>query len=1361
MKTNLKTESLGLIVPMNIEAVCIDEVSSKKKQFEPEPYDFSFLPKGGKTDKPYLSQEVKTGDSRSLGVGVHLHWALPDGLTRGSSRQDESGNVSFPETPDRWLITRTFSDLSGMVNRTKSWVVESNYLSADQPDPLRPSLAVPFKTDDYTQGKLLYRYLGRVLEYDKWLANQSQNDESGGSYVGGLSAIGYGSPTFSASYNTSKNIFGFYDTDKDLAALGNDITLSYHVVGWYHNDASDPIKQPPLQFNQADFERILAKASEENKNILNSFYKVIQLGGAYILAEKTTTEQHISIIRALSSAGFDHLAYFMNRHKWSLPSGTVKNHEEVTHTLYTGIITNIKWNKEKSAFKELSDQLNIAVGNTASQALAALIAKVSKLPETANVELLLDALQLDRLRGITKPGELNRLEDLAIALHTSSYTSSDGGQIWEVTKVDAKDGKHTLRALSQTLGEDLNELNNLQLQYDKTMDEIESAKSQIFMDWYRFIQVFRKKGEKDPSDGIDLSDLGNFINDQIEALGKKTDSISYNAIIDKSKKIQAMLAKEYQLVRTAASRYWQPTEPVVLFQGKDITPPERYGGDGRFMADGTLLCRLSSQVINSITIPANIVGNSSELTFDAGNTPKLPQNMQLDFAEQLYALFTESSLLNPTVMSLLCKSAGATDGQDAIAGTIEKQRNKYLTPAVPETLSSAAVEEMRSIVSTSDLEFLLSFYLQKDNVYTLLTPEDKIAPDNLKRIRYTLISASKTSGSTIAFTGVAPSMVYFVKWDGNPWLPYSLSWKTTYYPIAGIKPDSKKDVGYAPDFISKNFKLGDAAYEYSGPRISSDVFQVYKNSIFLSPHAEENFQTMIQKFIDAQPGASIDKSLTEILEKLNNFPPILSQSINGFNDATVMRHQVMQLEVKDVGPEDPYQRFTNEVVRPAVGKKIKSAPSPSDFYNPIRAGFMRVDELIIVDVFGCKMFPTSSAYSNMTVAQTLKPKQADQPIYLEPRLSQSARLQFRWLSAANKAKPVETNSHPATTPICGWILANHLQPGLWFYAAEGAPLGALNLTEDRKNVIWQTVPGRGKPGMKLTEFFNSDEGKDVNSELKKLATSLFNNGNGSYLDNFLLANDKTFSTIKPQNYRQTGSNAVLIGSPIAVTQASLGIELQGAPAYSNGWNDLKKEVEQASARRKSKQGAQPIERTDNGFTKVRFPVRLGNTTQTEDGLLGYFTNDNYERYYAIGTHKSTSKKVTDSSDNDIELSIHQSKHETIVTLLLDPRGSVHARTGVLPTKTIDIPPSQFADALENLEVAFLTSPVLYYHDVALNKNKPAMPVPAEGGAEWLWVQRELDAWASAQTQPVDDRAKLSDVPNEIREGWLLLTNFNK
>src|SRR5205814_8725489 len=65
------------------------------------------------------------------------------------------------------------------------------------------------------------------------------------------------------------------------------------------------------------------------------------------------------------------------------------------------------------------------------------------------------------------------------------------------------------------------------------------------------------------------------------------------------------------------------------------------------------------------------------------------------------------------------------------------------------------------------------------------------------------------------------------------------------------------------------------------------------------------------------------------------------------------------------------------------------------------------------------------------------------------------------------------------------------------------------------------------------------------------------------------------------------SLSLLLGRPLALVRAELGLELAGLPA--------------------SDQNA--IGKLDTkGFTKLKFPVRLGEAQNDTDGLIGYFTD---------------------------------------------------------------------------------------------------------------------------------------------------------
>ncbi|MDX1520682.1 MAG: hypothetical protein R3264_03565 [Anaerolineae bacterium] len=113
------------------------------------------------------------------------------------------------------------------------------------------------------------------------------------------------------------------------------------------------------------------------------------------------------------------------------------------------------------------------------------------------------------------------------------------------------------------------------------------------------------------------------------------------------------------------------------------------------------------------------------------------------------------------------------------------------------------------------------------------------------------------------------------------------------------------------------------------------------------------------------------------------------------------------------------------------------------------------------------------------------------------------------------------------------------------------------------------------------------------------------------------------------------------------------------------------------------------------------------------------------------------------------------------TMLFDPRGKIHATTGILPTKIIDIPPDQFKTALSRIEVSFLSTPILTENrppdPVEKQPGELDLPVPLEPGYTWSWTEAEPGGdWNNdRKIKPVNSQAH--HVGKQIiREGWLVL-----
>ena len=187
--------------------------------------------------------------------------------------------------------------------------------------------------------------------------------------------------------------------------------------------------------------------------------------------------------------------------------------------------------------------------------------------------------------------------------------------------------------------------------------------------------------------------------------------------------------------------------------------------------------------------------------------------------------------------------------------------------------------------------------------------------------------------------------------------------------------------------------------------------------------------------------------------------------------------------------------------------------------------------------------------------------------------------------------------------------------------------------------------------------------------------------------------------------------------------------------------------------------------SDAGLSRVDFPVKLGALTDLDDTLVGYWvepkTSADYRTFYAPSA-KTSQGGVAPPTQSTLTLTPSGSSDGgKDVVLLLDPRGCVHATTGILPVKQIDIPPSQYADAFAALGVYFEVAPVLSGTNApAPASGSPPMVMvwPKVGSGNWNWITTNGTDWAGV---PLNDAATakgtLDYSPQRISEGWLSLT----
>jgi hypothetical protein len=618
-------------------------------------------------------------------------------------------------------------------------------------------------------------------------------------------------------------------------------------------------------------------------------------------------------------------------------------------------------------------------------------------------------------------------------------------------------------------------------------------------------------------------------------------------------------------------------------------------------------------------------------------------------------------------------------------------------------------------------------------------------------------------------------------WSEQPWHPLLLQWEVELTPFLRLANLTTPDRNYDAKFLTRNFvlKISDAdlsprtaAGELDGGQSyqpAADAF-VYKGSSLLTPHVADQFLSHLYRFLermaDEEPeggdspfvltdgtrdgpppgsretiefligrlkkdppnglGASTIEQLGDVLEHLQKQDVFcLAQRLSGFNEALLVHQQTLRIPIRNpIGfAED---RGLAARVASAVGSDAQQAPQPGKAFCPIRTGELRVKHLRLVSTFGRQLDFASSSVITATPMQA--PSRPGAAVFLPPRLVQPARLQFRWLAAASEQQ--EMNAHPDSSPICGWVIANYLDNNLFFYSGSGEALGSLEV-EANARVRWRPTPGAAEPVTRLEQI--------ENESLRKMV-AFFLGGIPIFLSQFLNDLKAAQERIEPENC----GDPMPMGQPLALVRASLNLELQGLPAIHRTWME--------AGESRTLRGAD-----GDRFTGVRFPIRLGEQEQLNDGLAVYWVENEDGSYkddaYVIPSYDDDPASQQDKKCDFLYQSIDDAPLK--VAMLIDPRGVVHAATGILPAKAIHIPAYQYSSAMKQFEMTFLNAPVLTGRRVLTGEDNIALPVADLPGYRWSWIEKRGEEWTSPAIQAADLFRPFAGA-TEIREGWLKL-----
>ena len=1311
--------SKTLLVPIHTDALCLKE----DKQAVRAMVDYTLLPYKYK-EHTYNSGSENLSKTAlgplfnhefTLKKGIHLHWSLPDALTNG---QHDSNGTTFPVVPNRWLIVR-----KGGETEEKTWVIESDYLypeldpndsSSSPPNAINiliqpPDLATvdPKKPDTYQYQR--YRYMGKCWELSQWPEEGGENPE----YAEELTAMGNQATipifdevkaTFAAFYPNCYSVFGFHDPDFETDTPPKD--LQYDVIGWYSDAEDDCLKQ----FVEANS---CTTAEEFLQALQEQFYWTFE--GVKDILHRTLYHSRITF----TGAG--------NWPTLETPTLAIGNSDSEAISAYLAQEFNGDTNDSgKTVRKSIQDTL-----------------------ETLHLSERLESRKLD-LDAKFREGRQER-----------GFGAQNEGVLWLLmprsSQLEQPNTKTSLDLLPDHLAQLLNELNALQEDYNQAWLDIGSLRDRLYTQWYysithktsptNFYQIFNKTSLIPLRTAIAKTGELEFTQDEKGNTTVTSKTLPFG-ILSWLNTYFSNYVDTMQLATNSSFNKWEDIQVEFKNCGVEIS-------------DSPIVSKIIDDQEweiqdNGLTYPVKVEGGIFTIYIPPSEA-QVAFNLvkKLNELSQAITTYNENSATQYQLRTFPTQSYWrGNDPVILLAGESTKS---------PLRFGQDGRLHDDDLLECIPLDFDITEIL--NNHQDLLNQINSLQPDESKE------------------------SINFITWTQQPWNPFAFHWSVLNYPCRDIESSTVQD--YNSNQILDNYELQKNAIDlklrdgkessfisngntYSGFSIltpSAGTELILRLSTYLNEQLLPNYYSKNNISEKDQTSNYLDDNLDEITnwyqeenqleiqEQQAADPTFIAlwayrkmktldcqaQMLGGFNDTLLLGQPTLQLQVDDPLDTDNIGQLVTEQVRWSLGNRLQHNILSGDIFNPIRSGGFSVKKLWLIDTFGQYQEVVNDSNQNTKIVTTYQMTPADKnsvnyQAILPPRIAQSSRLNFHWLSA-DALQEVEYTKIPARTPVCGWIVPNNLDSNLAIYDNQGRSLGSIDLLGNWRNA----------PGVKLSRDHN---GYPLlgNDHLQKLAHHLLEQGK-DFQQQFLSTVDNALETIDPESFAQNTGLALLVGRPMAIVRATFSLEVKGLPAC-----DPTVLVQEEN------------EFPSYGFTGVQVPIRLGDYQQLNDGLVGYWKeipkangiegDYEYENniFYATQSNLVDSNNIITDSEGIVHFLQNVDAEPQSVTMLIDPRGLVHASCGVLPNQELRLPSEHYNQALEKMEVNFLSTPILS------NSGELAMPLSPEANATWSWVSltksENGEEWTERATiKPINTRATFTQM-QEALEGWLQLSRAN-
>lgn len=338
----------------------------------------------------------------------------------------------------------------------------------------------------------------------------------------------------------------------------------------------------------------------------------------------------------------------------------------------------------------------------------------------------------------------------------------------------------------------------------------------------------------------------------------------------------------------------------------------------------------------------------------------------------------------------------------------------------------------------------------------------------------------------------------------------------------------------------------------SGSQVGSEEDarqRAFRGRSFLAPTTVYVLRSQIRRYLQTFPERETAglRELARDCEKID----VLSQSLDGFNDWLLRQDGAARLV-----PDAATAHLTGDgSVVPRPGSPARTG-EPEDTFQPVRAGQFFFMDLRIIDRFGRvydivadndhrpEQFPLLRAASvTPTEGTELYPhlRGGQRFVQLPPRIFQESRVRLEAVKARDGARyaggPQAADAERG--PVAGWLMLNYLDKTLLVYAPDGTGLGELRVihNEDgQKETAWNPLPHAPYPDPEAFEA--------AYPHLARWVIPLRGENTGRFED-LLETIDGALDSIDSPHAEDDRTVARLVGRPVALIRAGLGVDLKG------------------------------------------------------------------------------------------------------------------------------------------------------------------------------------------------------------------------